>query len=129
PFASVRRRLEWFDRRASPRGEIAMRQVWLALITGLFALAGLQAAEIKGTFVKFDGTKKPLTIKGGGATNAFILSEGTKVMTVKGEPARQGIKSFANPRVAKAGAVLTVVTDRKDGKDVVTEIRLGGKKK
>jgi hypothetical protein len=106
-----------------------MRQVLLALIVGLLAFAGLQAAEFKGTFVKFDEPKKLLTINVEGATNEFTLSDETKVMTVKGEPAKQGIKSFANPKVAKAGAVLTVVTDKKDGKDVVTEIRLGGKKK
>lgn len=106
-----------------------MHRVLLASIISLIGFAGLQAAEIKGTFVRFDEPRKLLTINVEGATNEFTLSDETKVMTVKGEPAKQGIKSFANPRVAKAGAVLTVVTDKKDGKDVVTEIRLGGKKK
>jgi hypothetical protein len=108
---------------------IAMRRTMFALIVSLVGCAGLQAAEIKGTFVKFDEPKKLLTINVEGATSEFVLTDETKVMTVKGEPTRQGIKSFANPKVAKAGAVLTVVTDKRDGKDVVTEIRLGGKKK
>jgi hypothetical protein len=106
-----------------------MRKVLLVVAVFTLSLAGLRSAEIKGTFVKFDEPKKLLTISVEGAMNEFTLNDETKVVTVKGEPAKQGIKSFANPKVAKAGAVLTVVIDKKDGKDVVTEIRLGGKKK
>lgn len=106
-----------------------MGRVLIAPIVCVCFLGNLAAAEYKGTFVKFDEPKLLLTVNVGGKANEFTLNDKTKVVTVKGRLAKQGIKSFANPRVAKPGAVLTVVTDRKDGKDVVTEIRLGGKMK
>lgn len=106
-----------------------MRGILIGLIVSTCFVGSLRAAEYKGTFVKFDEPKLLLTVKVEGVTNDFTLSQDTKVVTVKGEPAKHGIKSFANPRVAKPGAMLTVVTSRIDGKDVVTEVRLGGRKK
>ncbi len=106
-----------------------MRRILIAPFVGVCFLGSLCAAEYRGTFVKFDEPKLLLTVNVDGKASEFMLNNNTKVVTVKGVPAKQGIKSFANPRVAKPGAVLTVVTDKKDGKDVVTEIRLGGKKK
>lgn len=106
-----------------------MRKVLVGVLVSICFVGSLQAAEYKGTFVKFDEPKMLLTVNIDGAVNDFTLSEDTKVVTVKGEPAKHGIKSFANPRVAKPGAMLTVVTIRKDGKDVVSEVRLGGRKK
>jgi hypothetical protein len=106
-----------------------MRYVLAALLVAFGFLGSVKAAEFKGTFVKFDEPKMLLTVNVDGIASNFTLNVDTKVLTVKGDPARQGIKSFSNPRVAKPGAALTVVTDRKDGKDVVTEVRLGGKRK
>jgi hypothetical protein len=106
-----------------------MRNLLVALLAAIGFLGSVKAAEYKGTFVKFDEPKMLLTVNVDGLANQFTLNVDTKVLTVKGEPAKHGIKSFSNPRVAKPGAALTVVTDRKDGKDVVTEVRLGGKRK
>ena len=106
-----------------------LRQVILAMALMLVTAANLVAAETSGKFVRFDSDKKELTVDVNGAEMKYTLTDDVKVTTVKGEPAKKGIMSFANPRVAKEGARLTVITTRKDDKDVVTEIKLGGKSK
>ena len=99
------------------------------VFVGLVFAGALLGGETSGKFVKFNATKKELTISHDGADVKYILTDDVKVTTSKGEPARKGIMSFANPRVAKPGALLTVVTSKKGDEEVVTEIRLGGKSK
>jgi hypothetical protein len=98
----------------------------LALIVGA---ASVSAGEMTGKFVRFDTARKELTVNINGAETKYTLTDDVKVTTGKGEPTKKGIMSFANPRVAKEGAVLTVITSKKGDADVVTEIKLGGKAK
>ena len=95
------------------------------LVFALFLVAPLSAAEIQGSFVKYDDANKVLTVEVKGAKSDYTLNDDTKVMTVKGEPAKQGIKCFSK---AKPGAVLTLITIIRDGKDIVTEVKLGGRR-
>ena len=106
-----------------------MMRIPSALFASIVLIASAGAAEIKGEFVKFDEKAKVLTVKVEGKDTDFTLTDDTKVMTVKGQPAKKGIQAFADPKKAKAGAPLTVITEKKDAKDAVTEVRLGGKKK
>lgn len=98
-----------------------------ATLVLLLASAGVMAAETSGTFARYDETKKILTVKVDDKETDFPINDDVKVTTPKGEPARGGIKIFASRKIAKAGAPLTVVTATKDGKEIVTEIRLGRK--
>jgi hypothetical protein len=88
------------------------------------------AAEKKGKFVKYDKEAKALTIKGEDGEATFTLTEETRVVTAKGNATKFTIGSFGDPTIAKAGALLAVVFEEKDGKVVkVTEIKLGGREK
>ena len=107
-----------------------MLRRWIGAVAVLFLVAGaVTAAETKGKFVKFDAAGKVLTVDVSGKETNFNLTDDVKVTTVKGEPTKKGIQSFANPKVSKAGARLTIVTEKKGDKEVVTEIKLGGRDK
>jgi hypothetical protein len=105
------------------RGLIAV----LACLALLVGAAG--AGEKKGKFVKYDKSTKVLTINTDGMDTPFTLSNETKVVTAKGEATKLNIDSFGNPRVAKAGAVLAVVYEEVEGKNKVTEVKIGGREK
>ena len=106
-----------------------VRQALQALAFLFLAVTVAAAGETSGKFVKFDTDKKELTVDVNGMETRYTLTDDVKVTTEKGVPAKKGIMSFANPRVAKEGARLTVVTAKKADKEVVTEIKLGGKSK
>ena len=108
---------------------MTLRRLLVVLLAALACTAGLTAGETSGKFVEYDKGKKELTVEVNGAKSKFTLTDDVKVVTARGESARKGLECFSNPRVARPGAPLTVVTTPKDGKDVVTEIKLGGKAK
>ena len=99
----------------------------LAALT--LSVSGISAAEIQGSFVGYNETKKIITVDVQGTSSDYALSDETKVVTQMGHPTKHGIKAFGNPRIAKQGALLTIITAKRDGKDVVTEIKLGGRLK
>jgi hypothetical protein len=99
------------------------------LAIGLACTFALSAAETSGRFVEYDTSRKELTVDVNGAKSKFTLTDDVKIVTARGETAKKGLQCFANPKVAKPGAPLTVITAPKDGKDVVTEIKLGGRPK
>jgi hypothetical protein len=106
-----------------------MRYPFLAALLATLAMAGsLSAAEIEGSFLKYDDTSHLLTVDVKGTASTYTLSDDTKVTTFGGIIAKLGIKLFSNPRIAKPGASLTVITDKRNGKDIVTQIKLGRNK-
>jgi cephalosporin hydroxylase len=105
-----------------PRAFLACACVFTVLTTSI------SAAEIRCEFVRYDEAHKVLTVDVKGKASDYTLSDETKVTTQNGAPTKHGIKTFCNSRVAKPGAVLTIVTAKHDGKDVVTEIKLGGRR-
>jgi hypothetical protein len=103
-----------------------MRYRFLAgLLATLTMTASLSAGEIQGEFVKYDEITRLLTVAIRGASSTYTLSDDTKVTTQKGESTKLGIKLFSIPRIAKPGASLTIITTKRDGKDIVTQIKLG----
>ncbi|HLW67746.1 MAG TPA: hypothetical protein VKS79_20685 [Gemmataceae bacterium] len=107
-----------------------MRRIVLAAIGAAFCLAiPAFAAENSGTFVRYESAKKVLTIKSEDKESEYQLSDAVKLLTTKGEPCKQGIELFADRQRAKIGAPLTVVTERRNGKEIVVEIKLGKSKK
>jgi len=104
---------------------LALAALGLVLLN---AVPGL-AAEKSGTFVRYESAKKVLTVKTDDMETEYQLTDAVKLCTSKGEPAKQGIELFSDRQRAKVGAPLTVITETKNGKEVVVEIKLGRTKK
>lgn len=103
-----------------------MRRPFLAgLLAALALTSSISAAEVQGAFVKYDEATRLLTVTVHGTSSTYTLSEDTKVTTQQGEATKLGIKLFSNPKIAKPGASMTIITAKRDGKDVVTHIKLG----
>ena len=95
----------------------------------VFGTMTAQAADNSGTFVRYDSAKKMLTVKVQEKETEFALNESVKITTTAGTTANCGIDLFADENRARPGAPLTVVTETKNGKEVVVEIKLGKAKK
>ena len=90
----------------------------------IFAV-GLIAAEVKGKVKKVDTDKMTITVTVDDKDQDFTYNADTKVTrgdkaTKDREKALKGIKEGSN---------ISITTEKKDGKDVVTEIKLSGGKK
>ena len=98
----------------------AVAVVALALVVG-----GLLAEEIKGRLKSVDADKSTLTVTVDGKEREFKITDDTKILNPKGGEVKQRLraKAFQNP-----GANLIIKTDKKDGKEVVVEVKLAGKK-
>jgi hypothetical protein len=104
---------------------LGLASIGLALAMAQPAFAG----ENCGTFVRYEPGKKVLTVKCEDRETEYELTDSVRLLTPKGEPARQGLELFSDRQRAKIGAPLTVVTETKNGKEVVVEIKLGKTKK
>lgn len=91
----------------------------------IFAV-GLIAAEVKGKVKSVSADKTTITVSADGKDQEFKISDDTKVLSPKGTPVKDREKALKG---LKEGANIVVVTEKKDGKDVVTEIKVGGGKK
>jgi hypothetical protein len=100
-----------------------------SFVCSLFALVilagGVLADEVKGKLKSVDADKGVITVTVDGADKEFKIGEGAKVLNPAGKEAKGGLK---NPNL-KEGAEVTLTTDKKGGKDVVTEIKWAAKKK
>jgi hypothetical protein len=90
----------------------------------LLVVGGLVAAEVKGKVKSYEGEK--LTVTADGKDTTYLITADTKVVSGKGTPVKDREKSL---KQLKAGAEVVLQVDKKDGKDVVTELKVGGKKK
>jgi hypothetical protein len=87
----------------------------------LFVLVGtIVAAEVKGTFVKYDGDKKVLTVKVGDKDVEYNVTADTKFISAKGKAAKDFDKAMSK---IKGMPKLTLQTEKKDGKETVTEVK------
>jgi hypothetical protein len=99
------------------------------LMVGLCALvvcAGvLIAAEIKGKIKSVDADKNSITVTVGDKDQTFMVPADAKITTAAGKdvPDRLKAKQF------KAGREVTITTEKKGDKDVVTKIELAPAKK
>jgi hypothetical protein len=107
-----------------------MRRLVLATMGAALWLAlPALAADNSGTFVRYEPAKKVLTIKSEDKESDYQLSDSVKLLTPKGEPCKLGLELFSDRQRAKIGAPLTVVTESRNGKEIVVEIKLGKSKK
>lgn len=92
----------------------------------LLVVGGLVAAEVKGKVKSYEGDK--LTVTSDGKDTTYSVTADTKVLAGKGgKLAKDREKAL---KALKAGAEVVMQVEKKDGKDVVTELQItGGKKK
>jgi hypothetical protein len=105
-----------------------MKWLALTLVGSVMALPAF-AAENCGTFVRYEPGKKVLTVNCNDKETEYELTDSVKLLTPKGDPAKQGLELFSDRQRAKVGAPLTVITETRNGKEVVVEIKLGKTKK
>jgi hypothetical protein len=98
-----------------------MLRTFVAAVFGMMILAGgLLADEIKGTIKSIDGNKIVLTV--GDKSQEFNIADAS-VVNAAGKAVKDKSKALT------VGKEVTVTTEKKAGKEVVTEVKIGGKKK
>jgi Cu/Ag efflux protein CusF len=99
-------------------------------VCALFALAlcvGVSLAdEAKGKIKSVDNDKKTLTVTVNDKDVTYTLADDVQVVNAKGAPAKDQTKAMKS---LKEGVDVTVTTEKKDGKDVVTKIQPAARKK
>jgi hypothetical protein len=101
-----------------------VRMLLAAVVALVFSFGSAIADEVKGKFVKYDADKKVLTVSVDDKEKEFTLTEDTK-LTRGDKPVKAGLMALSK---VKEGAMITLETEKKDGKNVVTEVKLPGKK-
>ena len=103
-----------------------LRKFVCSLCALLLGVGVLIAAEIKGKVKGVDEDKKTITVTVDDKDTTYTFTDDTKIMRGnKDVPDR----AKALKGLGKNGAEVTLTTDKKDDKEVVTQIKLGGKKK
>jgi hypothetical protein len=99
-----------------------MLRMFVAALFGLVILAGgVRADDVKGTIKSVDGNKIVLTV--GDKDQEFNIADAA-VVNAAGKAVKDKSKALT------VGKEVTVKTEKKAGKEVVTEVKLGaGKKK
>ena len=95
-----------------------MKRVLAAALALFFAAGALLADEIKGTFKS--ATDDKITITVDGADKTYKLAKDPLVVTDDNKA--KGVKGGL-PKV-KAGTAVTVITDKKDGEDMVVTVKV-----
>lgn len=95
------------------------------VVAVLLVVGGLVAAEVKGKVKSYEGDK--LTVTADGKDTTYLVTADTKVLSGKdGKPAKDRDKALKG---VKTGAEVVLQVEKKDGKDVVTELTVKGKKR
>jgi len=98
-----------------------MLRTFVVALFGLVILAGgLSADEVKGKIKSVDGDKVVVTV--GDKDQEFNIADAT-VLNAAGKAVKDKSKALT------AGKQVTLKTEKKAGKDVVTEVKIGGGKK
>jgi hypothetical protein len=108
------------------------RRIVASIAVVFFAVIGLIAAEVKGKLVKIDDTAKTITIKVEEDEKTFTYNSDTKFVSAKGKELNEEAKKklFEAKASKKGGREVTVITEKKGEKDIVTEVKVAaGKKK
>jgi hypothetical protein len=100
-----------------------MTRALAAALALLFIGTALLADEIKGTFKSATDDKITITVDGADKTynlakDPLVVTDDNKAKAVKGGLAKM-----------KAGTAVTVITDKKDDKDVVVTVKVKAAKK
>jgi hypothetical protein len=107
-----------------------LRRILTAVVVLLAFGAALIASEIKGRIVKVDAPNRKITVSVDDKEQEFTLSKETRILGPKGD-LKEGLKHkvFQNQKALKKGIPATLTTEKKDDREAVTEIKLGGAKK
>jgi hypothetical protein len=110
-----------------------MRKLFGTLaVAVLLCVSAVVADEIKGKITKVDADAHKITVTVDGKETEYMVSEDAKMPMYKDKNGNEKTMSLKNlaRRVDKAGSVkATVKTEKKDGKEVITEIKTEGGKK
>ena len=102
-----------------------LRKFAFALLALVMVFGVVIAAEVKGKLKELTNEKIVVTVEDKDET--YVVNDDTKIVDGKGNPVKDRAKAITR---AKAGTAVVIQTDKKDGKDVATEIKIaGGKKK
>jgi hypothetical protein len=101
-----------------------------AVVVIVLCSAALVAADIKGKIIKVDPDNRKITLSIEDKAQEFTLSKETHILGPKGD-LKDGLKHkvFQNEKALKKGIPATLHIEKKGEQDVVTEVKLGGKKK
>jgi Cu/Ag efflux protein CusF len=117
---------ETVDCRWHTSRRLAMLRRFLCAAFALVLCVGVTLAEeVKGKIKSVDADKGTMTVTVDGKDQEYKIGTDTKLLNAQGKDLKDGIK---NARL-KEGQAVTLTTEKKDGKDVVTEVKLGGGKK
>lgn len=108
------------------------RRIVASIAVAFVAVIGLIAAEVKGKLVKVDDTAKTITIKVEEDEKTFTYNSDTKFVSSKGKDLSEEAKKkmFEGKANKKGGREVTLITEKKGEKDIVTEVKVAaGKKK
>jgi Cu/Ag efflux protein CusF len=96
-----------------------LRRLLCTAVALLFVTGGLLAAEVKGKVKSVDADKGTITVTVGEQDQTFTVAKDAKVSVGK-------VKDVKDIKDLKVGANVTLTTEKKDGKEVVTGIKGGG---
>jgi hypothetical protein len=102
-----------------------------AVLGLLFCATAVLAEEIRGKVTKVDDSANKITISVDGKDTEYSVASDCKMPKSKDGKERETLKSLAK-RVEKSkdgGVGIVATTTKKDGKEVVTEIKMGGMRK
>src|SRR5262249_8464213 len=108
-----------------------LRTFGFAVLALIVAVGVLVAAEYKGTGKSLDADKNTITVTVDGKDQAITFNDDTKFVDAKGQAVKDRAKTIKRiSEKPESIEEVTVTTDKKDGKEVATEIKVkGGKKK
>jgi hypothetical protein len=95
-----------------------MRKLLCSTVALLFVTGGLLAAEIKGKIKSVDADKSTITVTVGDKDETFTVAQDAKI----------SVGTVKDVKDLKPGANVTLTTETKGGKEVVTAITGGGAK-
>ena len=105
------------------------RRVLSAIAVLLAFAAFIVAGEIKGKITKVDPDNNKFTMTVDEKDQEFTVTKDTKFISAKGNEMKGALKSKAlGEKRLKEGVPATVVTEKMGDKEVVKEVKLGGKK-
>jgi hypothetical protein len=106
-----------------------LRKFACAVLALAIAVGVMVAAEVKGKLKEVTADKLVITVKDKDET--YTINDDTKIVSSKGKAVKDREKAVGQlKKMADRGAEVTIQTEEKDGKKIVTEIKMPeGKKK
>ena len=98
------------------------------VVCALLAPAGLWAAEIQGTVKSVDSSRNTITVTSDGKDRTFDCASGVQYLTLQTYRIRRPVWMSMSGGLSNAstGSSVTLVTQMRQGQEVVTEVRQEG---